>query len=353
MLRASGSSPPRSGLSGVLERARRYLPWISLLTGVGGAVLMNRAPERAWIVVVAAVAGWMVLVVMQLTERRWRVPVRRVFGEVNIARRRRARFALLLSSQIAIQQALLFPLPFYVRAAELQPGHVVFFVVYAGALIASLWDPLFSAVMTRAPGAFTLQAFAVFVGLDMVLPVLGVSNTASFLVAGVATGVGVPALLLLELRPKTWQQRLLALPAVAVVVVAARLVAPFVPPAPLELVHVGIGTGVEERELIGEARALDVGDANELFCHSTIKAPLGLKDALVHVWRKDGRRIDSVAVSMSGGREAGFRTWSRKRSLGSSPAGTWSCSVETASGQVVGRAKIELRGKAVAPAARP
>lgn len=338
-----------SGLSALLARARPYLPWISLLTGVGGAVLMNRAPGRAWVVVVAAVAGWTLLVLLQVLERRRRddreaanAPAA-VNADTTATRHRRARVALLVSTQIAIQQALLFPLPFYVRAAELHPRHVAFFVVYAAALTAVLWDPLFAAVMARAMGAFAFQAFAAFVGLGMVLPVFGLSNTASLVVAGVATGIAVPLLLLLELRPRAWRERLLALPAVAVVVGLARLVAPFVPPAPLELVHIGIGTGVEARALVGEARELDAGSVHELFCHSTIKAPLGLKDALVHVWRKDGRHADEIALEVSGGRDAGFRTWSRKRSLGPSPQGTWTCSVETASGQVIGRAKVKLR----------
>jgi hypothetical protein len=322
----------------LVGRLRPFLPWISLLSGIGGAFLMNRAPDRAWMVVAAAIAGFGILVAFHLAERAWGTAERVATGKKG------ARFALLLTSQMAVQQALLFPLPFYVRAAGLQLGHGVFFGVYAAALVVALWDPLFEAAMKRPLAVFALQAFAAFVGLDMVLPVFGLSNTTSLVVAAAVTAIAVPLLVLLELRPRTWPRRLLVVPAAAVVVIGARLAAPGVPPAPLELVHVGIGTGIESRELIGEARVL--AGARELVCHSSIKAPLGLKDALLHVWKKDGRRLDAIAVEVSGGREAGFRTWSKKRSLGAHPEGVWTCSVETASGQVLGRVRAELRPSA-------
>jgi hypothetical protein len=338
----------------LLQRVRPFLPWFSLLTGVVGAFLMNRTPGRAWIVVVAAVLGWAMLAVFNIVERAWTAEIKA--AEITdpraqlSTRKRSARFAILLSNQIAIQQALLFPLPFYARAAafpflgsdrDFQPGHVVFFLGYAAALVVVLWDPLFNVVIQRAPGAFALQAFAAFCGLNMVLPVLGLSNTTSLVVAGAATALGVPLLVLLETEGLSPQRKLLAIPAAILLVVLARVAAPLVPPAPLELVHVGIGTRVDNKELVGEAPVID--GTSELVCHSTIKAPLGLKDALFHVWRKDKKPLDAIAVVVSGGREAGFRTWSRKKSLGPTPAGRYTCSVETASGQVLGRASVVVR----------
>ncbi|HEY4222804.1 MAG TPA: DUF2914 domain-containing protein, partial [Myxococcota bacterium] len=70
-----------------------------------------------------------------------------------------------------------------------------------------------------------------------------------------------------------------------------------------------------------------------LYCHCAIKAPLGLHDELVHVWEKDGVLVSSIKLDVKGGREAGFRTWSK---ISVVTPGQYACTVETASGQVLG-----------------
>ena len=322
------------------QRVRPLLPWLSLLTGVGGALLMNRTPGRAWIVVVAAVVGWSMLVVFNIVERGWTDAPARSLS------RRGARYALVLSNQVAIQQALLFPLPFYVRAAHVHPGHLAFFALYATALVVALWDPLFARALVRPAASVALQAWAAFVGLDMVLPVLGLSNERALLVAGLATAIAVPLGALLARTHVTeptapaglWRARALAGVGALAIVVAAHYAGPWVPPAPLELVSVAIGTRVDDHELVDGAAVLEA--PAQLACHSAIKAPLGLKDALVHVWDKDGRAFDRVPLDVRGGRDAGFRTWSIEHPTG---AGVYTCSVETASGQVLGEAHVTVR----------
>lgn len=312
-----------------LHKLRPLLPWLSLLTGVGGALLMKRSPERAWIVVVAAGLAWVLLVGLHLWERA--LQVRTPSG-----REQGARFALLLTSQLAVQQALLFPLPFYVRAATWHPGHVLFLVAMAAALAAALWDPLYAAVVKRAVTAFLLFSFAIFAGLAVVLPMVGLANRTALIVAGAATTVGAPALL--WLRATSRWLRVGAVFAALAAAGFALVIAPLVPPAPLELVRAAIGTGVIDREVVGAEGPL-VHPA-DLVCHTAIKAPLGLKDALLHVWALNGRPLDRIALDVRGGREQGFRTWSRKHAAA---AGEYRCTVETASGQVLGGITVTVR----------
>ena len=193
--------------------------------------------------------------------------------------------------------------------------------------------------MARAWAAFLVHAFSFFVGLNMVLPVLGVSNRIALWVAGAVTAVGVPLLVLVTVPREKRALRWLVIPAALCVVAAARLSAPFVPPAPLELTAVGIGSHIEQRELIDKSPTH--ARETDLVCHSAVKAPLGLKDTLVHKWRRsDGKhdeKLGDIALEVSGGREAGFRTWSKKKA----PANGWrpgkyTCRVETATGQVLG-----------------
>ena len=307
----------------------RYLPWLSLATGIGSALLMNRTPGRAWLVVVASLLCWLLLFALHFVERSV------VMGKSSQG----ARFALLLGSQVAVQTAVFFPLPFYVRAASATSGHAVFFLAYALVVVVALWDPWYAKARARGWSAFCVHAFAAFVGLNMVLPVLGMSNHASLLLAGAITAVGVP-LLFLAATPGS-STRWLALPAGALVILAALLGAPLVPPAPLELGAIAIGSRVSDKELLDAAPLHD--RFTNLVCHSAIKAPLGLHDALVHVWRVDDRPLDEIALAVSGGRTGGFRTWSIKRPPADGwPPGHYSCRVQTASGQVVGVASVRV-----------
>lgn len=295
---------------------------------------MNRSPGRAWVVVFAALLAWALLVGLHVWERVLEERAKR--DEQRTLKERGARFALLVTSQLTIQQALLFPLPFYLRAVTWHPGHVVFLVAYGVALATALWDPLYAAVARRALTSFLLFSFAIFAGLAVVLPMIGLSNRTALIVAGAATTLGVPALLWMR-APSRW----LRIGAIAAAVPAAGLslvAAPLVPPAPLELVSAAFGTGVVEREPVGVASTF-VGPV-ELYCHTAIKAPLGLRDALFHVWTRDGHALDRVALDVRGGRTEGFRTWSRKRVA---EPGRYRCEVQTATRQVLGGTDASIR----------
>jgi len=58
------------------------------------------------------------------------------------------------------------------------------------------------------------------------------------------------------------------------------------------------------------------------------------------VWTLDGRFIQEVKLTVSGGRETGFRTWSR---LSRIRPGRYRCRVETTLGQVVGDVVADVR----------
>jgi hypothetical protein len=115
----------------------------------------------------------------------------------------------------------------------------------------------------------------------------------------------------------------------------------WIPAAPLSLGHAAIGTYMNGR---------DVGDPldhlgrrpSALVCATAIRAPLGVHERLYHVWRQDGEVRDRIELEIDGGREQGFRTWSRKRNFGNDPRGTWTCAVETGLGQSLGERAIVI-----------
>lgn len=309
----------------------RLLPWASLLIGVVSAVFSRRTPERAPLIVAIAAGGWVVVVVAAVALRRWQ----------GVDRRGRAvRFLAVAASQFVLQSLLAFPVPFFARALSVQ--HVPFVVVYVVVVVIAFWDPLYRRVAESTPGVVALQGFAAFVSLLTVLPVLGLDNARTFVVAGVVVAVGVPLLLIVSGSASPSRRGFSGVAGLAcIVVVGVVLVgAPLVPPAPLSLARASLAAAVVDKEPVDVKAVFAPGAV--VFCHTAISAPLGLKDKLVHVWSVDGRMIQTVPLEVSGGRGQGFRTWSR---LAAAPRGRLHCQVETALGQVVGGVDAVVSGK--------
>jgi hypothetical protein len=333
--REAESAPPAAdALARVTWVARlwpRVAPYVSLGFAMTTAALMNRRPERAPLIVATALGGWFIVILTTIVLRK---------TSAQTARRAKIqRFVSLVASQALIGQALAFSLPFFALASSWPPPwlHLPFAAASIVAVAIVAWDPLFARVAARPWRILTLQSFAAGAALLSVLPMLGLSNTMTFLVAGAVVGVGLPGGTLL-LVPRG-ARRARGIVAVALAVAALVFVgAPLVPPAPLRLVGGVIATGVKDREPVGAAGRFP-STTPQLVCHTAIAAPLGLKDALTHVWSRDGVVIQRVELDVHGSSRA-FRTWSR---LTRPRPGRYRCRVETPRGQVVGevRAVVE------------
>ncbi len=102
-----------------------------------------------------------------------------------------------------------------------------------------------------------------------------------------------------------------------------------------------IGTRMDGRD-VADPRDHLARRPSALVCATAIRAPLGVHERLYHVWRQDGVVRDRIPLEIEGGREQGFRTWSRKRNFGQDPRGTWTCAVETILGQSLGERAIVI-----------
>lgn len=318
----------------------RAMPWLSLGTGIGGALLMERRPEQAAWVATAALAGWAVLAGVAVL-RAWppeRLPpwFRAWVSSV--------RYSAGMAAQALMQLCLFFALPFFVRAATPSLGHGLFVLLLLAASAVLVWDPIYYRALEIPGVPATLQTFVAFVSLACVLPVMGYSNQSSLYASASATVLGLP-LLAWAARPTDWTVRKAGFRVVTTSVGSAALLwfgASWVPPAPLRLTSAGIGTRIEGRELVDPRDEL-VGRPDRLVCATAVAAPRGLRDRLFHIWRKDGKVLDVIELGVRGGREAGFRTWSMKQALGSEPYGWWSCTVQTQAGQQLGVRWLELK----------
>ncbi len=93
-----------------------------------------------------------------------------------------------------------------------------------------------------------------------------------------------------------------------------------------------------QRLIPGQVIDADTGDV--LYAYTAIFAPTDLTTTIVHNWQfydADARQWNTVSTlpfSITGGRDGGYRGYSRKSSLAT---GKWRVSVETTRGQVLGR----------------
>jgi hypothetical protein len=305
----------------VKKKLRAILPWLSLLLGLASAIWMNRKPERAPVIALAASGGWLLLAALAILE------------SATTKAARAARLGAALGSQSLVQLCLFFSAPFYLRAAAI-PSHYVFVAIVGLAGAITLWTPLSEALIRHPVLGAALFGVATFAGLDCVLPLLGFSNRVSLWIAVGWTAAGLPLLALVR------QTKILAPLAVAIAIVIGFFAggARFIPPAPLRFVEGEMGTRVSDRRVLDPSTNFEK-IPDQLVCFTAIFAPRGLRDHLRHVWRQNGSWRGDVALEVRGGRPQGFRTWSTHRGL---TPGNWSCTVETESGQRLGRVKVHV-----------
>lgn len=132
-----------------------------------------------------------------------------------------------------------------------------------------------------------------------------------------------------------------------------------IPPIPLTLPHVGIYHSVSrdgsDYVLTGEEKlpwwnfweteTVHVSASSDLYAFSAVSAPVQFSTSIVHVWQRYSeagsawRTEARIAFPISGGRSEGYRGYSQKSSL---TPGRWRVSIETPSGQVIGRTEFVI-----------
>jgi len=109
--------------------------------------------------------------------------------------------------------------------------------------------------------------------------------------------------------------------------VAARTVTDL---TPVDVIHESVPTATVE-------------EWGQLAAYTAVNAPGGLKQAIEHVWARNGVVIARIPLSpVSGGRADGFRTYSVTRRLTPPIAGRYTVDVVTASGQLIGRLRFAV-----------
>ncbi|NLT33492.1 MAG: DUF2914 domain-containing protein [Acidobacteria bacterium] len=258
---------------------------------------------------------------------------------------------------------------FYFKSASFTRTQL-FFLILVALLVGNefLHDRLEDRRLLAVLYSFCLLSFFAFF-----LPVvLAKVNGAIFALAGVVS-LGA-SLLVFSLGlaragvPRRQALRPVA-PWIALTLLAVNLlyVANLVPPVPLALKSAGIYHHVARTEHGYEVQYVPgpsyrfwkkwddpflLSPGESVYCYTAVFAPPRFRVPVSHVWsRKSAGRgwvqTDRIRFQVRGGREQGFRGYTRKQGIG---PGRWRVEVETESGQILGRIDFTVKES---PASRP
>ena len=262
-------------------------------------------------------------------------------------RKEAARRLILWTQKWQLQGIAFFLLPVYHRSATYPSRNTLFMLVLALAALAATIDVLYDEVVTRKAWLLGLfLAFTAFACVNLTLPMFWRVGTRWSLAAGAAVATLVFVSFWVRHARRggraLWQVGVAGL--VFLLVVALGL--PAVPPAPLRLLATSFGTSLGADGLsVGQPLAsLPAGPSLRVHAVAAVLAPAGLADGVRHVWWVGGTRAaSSRLIPVAGGRAQGFRSQSTAVLRGLLPGQQVRLEVETASGQLIGRAAIEVR----------
>lgn len=323
-----------------LNRHPLLLPTASFAFGIGSFLLVQRGEHLARLMAVIALLGWPWLLAEGALGR-W--IARHSRGKLPVAT---ARFL----TQQAQQELLFFSLPFLFTAMQPVPGQMLCFALAAALAVASALDPVYwHRIAPNAALSMGFHAGCTFVAALVILPIAVhlPAETAlpiAFGVTGLTLAISLPRLIRSGDDPRSRRRRLAYGTLVALLLGAGWLLRAAIPPAGLWVRDARIATSISDNTPGPAISRVDQAAlADGLIAFVAVRAPQGLSQAVIFEWRHDEVIVDRIPAQISGGREAGFRTYSRKLNFGESPAGRWRVDLRTPQGQLIARRSFEIR----------
>jgi hypothetical protein len=315
----------------------RFAPWIALTLGVTTRFLSHRTVDFAPKAVALVALAWLVPVIVA----RWLPAHDTDAGKALPRWQATVRGASTFLVVVLFRNALFFLVPVWLGSATWSSLNVLFPLGLAGMALYSCFKERYQRHVLEKPGSRTawtsvvlfaalVPAFAVLVAVSPRVAI-GLAAAVALLFSGAATApVGT-----------RWSRpflRRLALGAAGNALVLV-LVPGVLPPVPLACHKAAVGTGLHDRELVGESRHFPAG-TRKVYAWFLVTLPDVYRQEIRFVWSHDGQAVGRPFVSMlAGGRKRGFRTWT---SLGAPSRGHWSVDLLTDAGQLIGRAAFDV-----------
>ncbi|RII80575.1 DUF5924 family protein [Pseudomonas monteilii] len=329
----------------IIELLKRYPGIIALcgfLSGIGSFILVDRQAGLASWVAVLMLVSWVWL----MLENTLTGLFARTFN------REIPQPLLRYATQMIHQETLFFVLPFFFITTTWNSGQLVFTGLLGAAGLISITDPLYYKWLAPRRWLFlALHTLTLFAALLTALPIiLHLTTAQSFKLALIAAmALSFPSLAS-SFPINTWRRGVALVLVTLSVGAGGWLLRSWVPPATLWMTEVAVSTEVLNRQpgdSLDEIAASRIRSSG-LYAYTAINAPRGLNERIYHVWQKDGKEVDRIALDIHGGRKEGYRAWTHKQNFPPNPVGKWQVRVLTEDGQVIGVLRFKVVDDALA-----
>ena len=254
---------------------------------------------------------------------------------------------LSFATQLVHQESLFFVVPFFFITTVWNGGQMVFTSLLIIAAFISIVDPIYYRwLAARRWLYFIFHGVTLFAVLLTALPIIfQLPTPKSYLLSlGIAILLSLPGIVR-ALPFNWWKRSLLTITGIVIVAIIGVSVRAWIPPATLRLTEVAVTDRIDDRNRSPE-NSLKVISVDQLrsglYAYTAIRAPRGLNERIYHVWRRNGRIVDKIALDISGGREAGYRAWTHKLNFPPYPSGRWQIHVVTEANQVIGILRFQV-----------
>lgn len=327
-----------SALGRWLYRYRRLLPLVSFASGVASFFLVERQAVLAKWLTALLLLGWVWLLAEGLIGR-W---LNRLV-DVRISQG-----AARYGAQALHQETLFFVLPFFLATTSWASGQITYTGSLILAAVASTIDPIYFEQIARRRWLFLgYHAFTMFAVLLVALPImLHLTTGQSLGLAAVGMGVFALPSLSQAISVRRWWRWFLLFGMAASLAATAWLTRAWIPPATLRVTEGAITTMVNTDQRVPDAQLTSIAASrladHGLYAFTSIKAPRGLNQPILHVWSHNGHVLDRIPLTIIGGRKQGYRAWSHKEFFPENPQGHWRVSVMTEDGQLIGVIRFDV-----------
>ena len=247
---------------------------------------------------------------------------------------------------------------FYLQSASFRSGSIIFIGLLVCLLIA---NELLQNRLLNTYLLFTLYYFVCVSFFTFFLPVITKQTGYWIFLLSCLIGLGIVSTMLSILKKRqvfealTPIKRSFALIISLCVLLNVFYLLNWIPPVPLSMKEGNIYRNVQRIDdtyelqyaqppwyafWVDSDRLFKYADGDTVFCFSAVFAPTNLKSDIYHAWHyydeqgKEWIQSDYIKVDISGGREGGYRTFTRKKFV---KPGKWRVDVETQRQQILGR----------------
>lgn len=252
-----------------------------------------------------------------------------------------------LVTQLLHQESLFFALPFFLAATDWDQPQAVFTVLLVCCALVAVIDPAYNRLLTKRRALFLVyHCFSLFAVLMVVLPLLFFMTTSQSLGLAliISALLSIPSIRPLLAQPGRWRLPVLSL--LLVVMTTSIWFSRSLIPAPvLNLNDIQLSQQMDyEQRLPGAAiTELSLAELQQgLYAYTSVRAPRGLKEQIYHEWSHNGQSVERIPLNISGGREEGYRAWTRKQQFPQDAVGKWKIRVVTDSGQLLGAIQFRV-----------